>query len=65
MAADMQKAVPEKIDNSPLEKKGSVAQLAAQLSLSDWICITNGQIIELVEKLDASESLRKQGFIYF
>ena len=63
MAADMQKTIPEKMDNSPQEKKGSVAQLAAQLSLSDIVHITNGETVELLEKLEASELSKKQGYL--
>lgn len=61
MAADMQKTIPEKLNNTQTAKTMATGQLTAQLSLSDLLSILAGLKTDLIEKLEASESLKKHG----
>lgn len=66
MAADMQKNIPEKLNNTQTAKSSMAAgQLTAQLSLSDLLSILAGLKTDLIEKLEASESLKKHGICSF
>jgi hypothetical protein len=65
MAADMQKNIPLKLDTSQTTRNVAAGQLTAQLSLSDLMSIFGGLKTDLIENLEASDSIKKHGRCLF